>query len=300
LRVKKNDNLFITTNPTFLIITLALIKKIKKFNLEILVHDVFPENLVPAGLIKKGSIKYWILSKIFNRAFQKADRIIVLGQDMKELFLQKVSSKVKKVDLIPNWSDNNIYAIEGFNISEYLGIDVKDKIVFGFAGNLGRVQGVLEFIDLFKQSNNPNIILIIIGDGALRINIQFKIDNENLQNVYYLGPKPRSEQNFFLNACHIGVVSLTNGMKGLGVPSKVYNLMAVGKPIFYVGDEGSEIDSYVKKYDCGWSYTWNEDKDVVSFFNELTLGEMDEISIKGAKSKIASANYSKNEILNLF
>jgi glycosyltransferase involved in cell wall biosynthesis len=301
VRVKKNDNVFLTTNPTFLILTIVLLKKIKGFHLEILVHDVFPENLVPAGLIKKDSFKYRLLSKIYNSSYQNADRIIVLGEDMKELMLEKIAPKKNKIDIIPNWSDNDIHPVADFNMSEYLGVDLKDKVVLGFAGNLGRVQGVLEFIDLFIASGNADIALVIIGDGALRLAIQEKIKNENLPNVYYLGSRPRSEQNLFLNACHIGVITLVNGMKGLGVPSKTYNLMAAGKPLFYIGDHNSEIDNYVKNYDCGWSFTWEDKSQIIYFLKNLSLQELDNMSAKGIKSKMAAeSNYQKETVLNLF
>lgn len=300
VKVKKQDSVFLTTNPTFLIITISLLKKIKGFHLEILVHDVFPENLVPTGLIKKDSFKYRLLSKVYNNSYRKADRIIVLGEDMKELMQGKIAPKISRIDVVPNWSDNDIHPIADFNMSEYLGVDLKDKIVLGFAGNLGRVQGVLEFIDLFTRSGNPNIALVIIGDGALRSAIEDKIKNEQLQNVHYLGSRPRSEQNSFLNACHIGVVTLIDGMKGLGVPSKTYNLMAAGKPLFYIGDKGSEIHNYVKNYDCGWSFTWKEDEEILSTLKRLSLDNFDEISTKGLKSELASGNYKKDKVLNLF
>jgi glycosyltransferase involved in cell wall biosynthesis len=300
VKVKKNDSVFLTTNPTFLIITIALLKKIKGFKLEILVHDVFPENLVPAGLIKKDSLKYEFLSKIYNFSYQKADRIIVLGEDMRLLMVEKVAPQTKKIDIITNWSDNDIYSLDDFNISEYLRIDLKDKIVFGFAGNLGRVQGILEFIDLFECSGNSNIALVIIGDGALRSTIQEKIKNIHLQNVYYLGPKPRSEQNFFLNACHIGVVTLINGMKGLGVPSKTYNLMAAGKPLFYIGDKGSEVDSYVKNYDCGWSFDWENKNEILSYLKNINSENWIDVLEKGCKSRIAAENFKKDKVLTLF
>ncbi|WP_426483852.1 glycosyltransferase family 4 protein [Flavobacterium sp. 2] len=301
VKVKKNDNVLLTTNPTFLIISIALLKKVKKFNLEILVHDVFPENLVPAGLIEKTSTKYKLLSKLYNNSFKCADRLIVLGEDMKELMLKKISPGNSKIDIIPNWADNDIYPVSNFNISEYLQIDVADKIVFGFAGNLGRVQGVLEFIELFIEAQNPNCVLIIIGDGALKSDIQNKIQGEKVNNIFYLGAKPRKEQNLFLNACNIGLITLLEGMKGLGVPSKTYNLMAAGKPLFYIGDNDSEIDLYVKKYNCGWSFSWNEKESIISFLKNISLNDLKSISEKGINSGLAAeANYKKEKVLKLF
>ncbi len=300
LKVKKEDNIFLTTNPTFLVIPIAILKKIKRFTVEILVHDIFPENLVPAGLIRKNGLKYKFLSKVYNSSYQNVDRVIVLGEDMRQLMSNKINPKMNKIDIIPNWSDSDIQPIKNFDISGYFGFDIKDKIVFGFAGNLGRLQGILELIDLFIMSENNNIILVIIGDGALRSVIQEKIISKKLQNIYYLGPKSRDEQNLFLNACHIGVVTLVSGMKGLGVPSKTYNLMAAGKPLFYIGDDGSEIDNYVKNYECGWSFTWKEREKILSELRHISSKIFSDIQQKGERSKIASENYTKEKILNLF
>ena len=301
IKVKKNDVVFVTTNPTFLIFTVAILKRLKGFYLEILVHDVFPENLVPAGLIKSDSLKYKFLNKIFNDSYKKADRIIVLGEDMKTLLMGKISPKKNiKIDIIQNWYDNDIYPIQDFNISEYFNIEVSNKIVLGFAGNLGRVQGILEFIDLVKKSENPNIVLVIIGDGALKSALKEKIKHENLANIYYLGVKGRNEQNLFLNACHIGLVTLIYGMKGLGVPSKTYNLMAAAKPILYFGDQYSEIDNYIRDFDCGWSFSWDNESGILSFLNNLSIEFFPNIFEKGLKSRIASENFKKDNLLNLF
>lgn len=300
LKVKKRDKVLLTTNPTFLVIPIAILKKIKGFTLEILVHDIFPENLVPAGLIRKNGLKYSFLRKIFNYSYQNLDRVIVLGEDMRLIMSNKIDSKLNKIDVIPNWSDSDIQPIKNFDISGYVGFDIKDKIVFGFAGNLGRLQGILELIDLFIMAKNNNIILVIVGDGALRSVIQEKIITEGLHNIYYLGPKPRNEQNLFLNACHIGVVTLVRGMRGLGVPSKTYNLMAAGKSIFYIGDENSEIDNYIKIYECGWSFSWEESEKILSFLRNISSKAISDIQHKGNKSNEASGNYTKEKVLNLF
>jgi glycosyltransferase involved in cell wall biosynthesis len=298
VRVKKDDNVLITTNPTFLIITAAILKKIKRFNLEILVHDVFPENIVAVGIFNANSFNYKFLSTLFNWSYKSADRIIVLGEDMRSLLKRKTIHKNIKIDVIPNWADSEIYPIHDFNISEYLGIDVRGKIVLGFAGNLGRVQGLLEFIDLYISSENLNIIMIIIGDGALKLAVEDKI--RNLPNVYYLGPKGRNEQNYFLNACHIGLVTLIGGMRGLGVPSKTYNLMAAGKPLLYIGDKDSEIDNYVKIFECGWSFSWENQIEIISFLESLSLEVLPYIHEKGLKSELASVNFKKSNLINLF
>lgn len=298
--VKKTDTILFTTNPAFLLLILPILKQLKGFNLEVLVHDVFPENLVPAGLIKKNSLRFKIISRIYNRSYKKVDRIIVLGQDMRQLLNEKIGHQPQKIDVIANWPDSNIYPLPDLNIKDYLGIDTSNRIVLSFAGNLGRVQGLLEFIDLFISSDNKNLILVIFGDGALRTLIMKKVIDESFDNIHYLGPRPRSEQNLFLNACHIGIITLKSGMKGLGVPSKTYNLMAAGKPLLYIGDNESEIDNYVSRYECGWSFSWEEKGEIIKFLRELSLEKLHEINNKGEMSIRASKNFEKNYLLKQF
>lgn len=299
-KVQKRETVLITTNPSFLILVLPVIKIFKGFYIELLVHDVFPENLIPAGLIKKDGIYYRLLKKVFSLAYNKVDRIIVIGQDMKEEVLKKIPKKPIKIEIIPNWYEPNIYPINNFDIGQYLKLEVSEKIVLSFAGNLGRVQGIIELIDLLKESKNDDLILTLIGDGALRELVTNKLKLEKISNVFYLGPKPRKEQNLFLNACHIAVVTLAKGMKGLGVPSKTYNILASGKPIFYIGDKESEIDKYISENDCGWSYNWDERDKAISFLKNLSELDLSEINRKGANAFNFSRNFEKDILLNKF
>lgn len=299
-KAKNGDTVLFTTNPTFLVLILPIIKKIIGFKLEILVHDVFPENLVPAGLIIKDSYKYKLLNWMYSSGYNYLDRIIVLGQDMKNLMFDKIGQSAKNIEIISNWSDDNLFPIRNFNIGEYLGVDVYDKVVLTFSGNIGRVQGLLEFIDLIGKADNNNLILVIIGDGAFLELVVNKIRSERISNVFYLGAKPRAEQNLFLNACHISLVTLINGMKGLGVPSKTYNYLAVGKPILFIGDKDSEVDNYIKKHDCGWSFSWDEEDSLVRFLRELSVVKRIEFECKGDNAFHFSKNFIKEDLIKLF
>ena len=76
--------------------------------------------------------------------------------------------------------------------------------------------------------------------------------------------------------------------------------MAAGRPLFYIGDNNSEIDNYVKKYQCGWSFSWEDDREILSVLNKFSFNKINEILMKGVKSKIASENFKKEKVLNLF
>ena len=100
-KVKKNAKVFIVTNPVPLILLVTMLKKITPFKLYVLVHDVFPENTISAGIIKKRTgISYRLMSKAFTWAYLQTDKIIVLGRDMREVFIKKSSQLTDKLIII--------------------------------------------------------------------------------------------------------------------------------------------------------------------------------------------------------
>jgi glycosyltransferase involved in cell wall biosynthesis len=301
ISVKKNDHVIIVTNPAFLILAVSFIKKFRKFKLSILVHDVFPENLVPANILSDKSLKYKMLKGIYDNAYRKADKLIVLGNDMKALMIKKLVHKIPSIDVVTNWADEDIYPLESFNKSAYLGIDVSAKVVIGFAGNIGRLQALPEFLDAFKSAGNENIVLVLVGDGALKNEVTNFIEKAELKNVVLPGSKPRAEQNLFLNACDIGLITLKKGMRGLGVPSKTYNIMAAGKPLLYIGDKNSEVDEYIKEYACGWSFYCDERTELINFLSALRPDNKDMLNIKGQNAnKTVSRFFKKKDVLHKF
>ena len=107
-------------------------------------------------------------------------------------------------------------------------------------------------------------------------------------NVFFHGPYFRSRQTDVLGACHAAVVTLSEGMYGLGVPSKAYNIMAAGRPILYFGPPEGEIGLMVKENRIGY-LGWPEKWD---------LAEMEEMG-KRARA-LAESVYSKSTVLEKF
>lgn len=291
-KVKSGDTVFAVTNPFLLVLTLGILRFFKKFDYVLLVHDVFPENAVPAGLATPKGIIYKISKRIYDWAYSMADRLVVLGRDMKFVMQQKISNQ-KPVYIIENWFDEDTQIIKGFNRNEYLQANLDNKIVIGFAGNIGRVQNLTEFIELFAEIENNKIHLLIIGDGAMQNSCKEVVQNTKLKNVTFLGPKPRSEQSLFLNCFDIGLITLSSGMFGLGVPSKTYNLLTLAKPLLYIGDKKSELDELINDNNIGWSFDWSQKESLKTCLNSLDFIDK---SLGERAFNLAYSNYSINLI----
>ncbi|MCD8411724.1 glycosyltransferase family 4 protein [Tenacibaculum finnmarkense] len=291
--IPKDVDILMVTNPVLLFVLTSLIAKKRKWKMHLLVHDVFPENLVLSGFLKsKTSFFFRKIKSIFNNSFKKMDVLIVLGQDMLKLFELKIG-KQNGISIIENWADTN-------NIKKHK-IDTDLSRKFLFAGNMGRLQGIEVLLKAIKNTEKAPYIFSFIGSGALDQYIENFIINNKSINIEKQGWVSRENQDKFLAEATIGVVTLKKGMYGLGVPSKFYNLLAAGKPVFYIGDVNSEIHIVLQKHKIGWfaeAGNLDEISKVLLKIADEDVSKIIEYS-KNARA-LAENEYSKQIILNKF
>lgn len=264
--IRKEDKVLIVTNPAPLVLLMCGLKRKIGFELHVLVHDVFPENTKSAGL--KIPV-YGFVKMLFDQAYSQADQLIALGRDMAKVLRKKAPNS--KVTIIENWAD--VESIIPKPMPE-------GKVRLQYAGNIGRVQALDKVIERLPD----DIEFHIYGTGSM----EDRLKQIAKPNVSFHGPYFRSQQNDVLSDCHIALVTLEDGMYGLGVPSKTYNILAAGRPILFLGPRGSEIDMLVKDEGigyCGWPNKWNK-------LELLAMGKKARL--------VAERDYSKDRILHKF
>ncbi|WP_151812324.1 glycosyltransferase family 4 protein [Acinetobacter bereziniae] len=251
--VKKQDLVFTGTTPIFLLVVIYFAKKMIGFKCVLLVHDVFPENLVAAKVLKKENFLYKVLKKVFDIFYATPEKLIVIGQDMKDLVDGKTHKKNSVV--IQNWIDENDIEVEEKSSNEILKkINWENESpIFQFFGNIGRVQGVdniVEAIKLLEPLKRPKFLFM--GDGVYVEQLNHAIQTLGDSNIQYIGSVQQSEKSKGLNAGDIAIVTLAEGMLGLGVPSKAYFSMAADKPLLAIMDEHSEVACMIRAHQIGW------------------------------------------------
>ena len=268
--IRQEDKVLMVTNPAPLLLLMSRLKRKRGFELNILVHDVFPENTKPAGLKLP---MYGLFKRLFDKAYSRADQLIALGRDMKAVLSEKVSLNENrpKITIIENWAD-----IENITLQTM----PEGNIVLEYAGNIGRVQGLDKVIERLPE----DVELHLYGTGSM----EDRLKEMKRDNVFFHGPYFRSQQNEVLAACHIAIVTLQEGMYGLGVPSKTYNILASGRAVMFLGPKDSEIDLLVREEGigyCGWPEKWDKE----------------ELEAMGRKAReLAERAYSEETILNKF
>lgn len=300
--VKTNDKIFCVTNPALIILFVPILKKIKNINCSILVYDVFPENLHATGLWKNNSFLFKLIRYLFNKSYSSFDNVITIGRDMQGVFKNKISPKFhKNIKIITNWAETNIVKPSlKANNPIIKSLDLNKKIVIQFAGNIGRAQGVEKLISKFGLTDPKKFHFIFIGDGALLPKLKADVLKSKIKNITFLGSLPRSDQNLFLNACDIGLVTLSPNMYGLGVPSKSYNILSAQKPILFIGNIKSEIALMIEENNIGWTIDNNDVDQIPTVLNQIYEKKylLSEISVRCRETVIKK--YSKEVILEKY
>jgi colanic acid biosynthesis glycosyl transferase WcaI len=247
----RGDSVLVVTTPPLLPFVTAIAALIRGSGYTLLVHDVYPEQLIATGILKKSSPIVSLIDLMNRWVYKHARTIIAVGRDMKELLEKKTNKLDIPVVFIPNWAEIEQIAPaprEHNKLREQLGLH--DKFVVLSAGNFGRpndLETILAAAELLLLDRE--VQFLFIGGGAKEK--WLKSRTSKLSNVTVLDAMPRNEQNVFLNACDLTIASLVHGMWGAAVPSRVYNFMAAGKPIIAICEPASELANIIRDEHVG-------------------------------------------------
>jgi colanic acid biosynthesis glycosyl transferase WcaI len=251
---RKGDCVLVVTNPPLLPYVTMLACRLRRAKCVIRVDDVYPDILVATGILKKGSILYHIFDYFTRKLYSGAERIIVLGRDMGGLVSRKMSCHQDRIQVITNWADLDLVSPASKRDNVLLKeLGLTEKFIVQWAGNMGHPHEVKSLLEAMIQlRQNLKIHFLFIGSGYKRLWLESQVEHQTLKNVTFLGNKPRSEQQNFLNACDIAVSSLISGMVGISVPSRTYNILAAGRPILAIGEPNSELGLLLSEEKLGW------------------------------------------------
>lgn len=252
-RFRAGDVVIVVTNPPLLPYLMIAACWLRRAKYVLLVHDVYPEALYVAGLLRRGSMLGSIGEPVAAWPYRVADRVVVLGRDMQELVARKLRGSNEKTVLIPNWADSDTIT-PGNRASNPLlqELGLTSRWVVQYAGNMGRTHGLDSAIEAARKvaDQDATIHFLFIGSGARFSMLQQAA--KAARNVTVRGPRPRHDQQNFLNACDVALVCFGAEMAGVSVPSRMYNILAAGKPIIAVADAHSELSRVVLEDHIGW------------------------------------------------
>jgi putative colanic acid biosynthesis glycosyltransferase WcaI len=231
-------------------ITAWLIGKAKGIPFIYNVQDLYPDVPIRAGQLRNRHA-IAALKAIEGFMYRKADHITVIAPSFGDNLVSKGVPR-GKISVIPNFVDTEF--IRPFpkanSFAQQHGLS--DKFVVTHAGNLGYVYDLDTMLDAASLlSSQKDILFLIVGNGVAKPALEKKAHELKLDNVQFIPFQPRESLPWLRAASDVQVSLYKNGAANDSFPSKIYEIMASGRPLLASSDGDSGIASLVKTAACG-------------------------------------------------
>lgn len=216
-------------------------------------QDIYPDVAVTLGKIPN----VWPIRQLRKRLFdvyRRCDAMVVLSQDMKQLLVES-GIYADRIAIVPNWTDPaRVYPVppdqNAFRIRNGLG----DKFVVMYSGNLGLTQRLEDVLQAAKfLADEPRIHFAFVGKGSQELPLKKLTEELGLRNLSFFDYQPQSELAHSLSAADLHLVPLTAGLAKCLMPSKLYGILAAGRPCLTNAPPETELHQLVARHRLGFT-----------------------------------------------
>jgi colanic acid biosynthesis glycosyl transferase WcaI len=212
------------------------------------VRDLYPDIAKATGGVKSRALLK-LLEVSNSLAYARADLIVVLGQDMARRVISKGVPR-EKVKVVPDWVDTHqIRPLE----TNCFRAEFSDKFLVMYSGNLGLSQQLESVLAAARRLHDDRqILFLLIGEGARKKWLQDQTVRMGLSNVRFLPYQPKENLSESLSAADLHLVPMMRGAAGCMVPSKIYGVMAAGRPFVAMMEEHAEVARFASEFRIGF------------------------------------------------
>jgi colanic acid biosynthesis glycosyl transferase WcaI len=250
LRISRPDVIHAySSTPMFGGVAALLLARLKRCPLVYGVNDVYPEMAVALGVLREGALAR--LGRFLETwAWRSSTRLVLIGERLREVALNRGIDEGRLV-VIPNWADaNRIEPLEDRALRREWGIGDEEFLV-EYAGNFGRsqdLQNVLEAARIVERES-ANVRFVFVGSGSASEVDEWTAAVPSLKVLPF---QPEERLSEVLSAADLSLVPLRRGLGRYCVPSKVYSILASGRPVGAVLDHDNDVARIVEQIDCGF------------------------------------------------
>jgi colanic acid biosynthesis glycosyl transferase WcaI len=253
--LQRADVVLTVTAPFMLPYAVVAAARLKRARSALIMHDLFPDVLVMAGLLKPASIVSKTMQAANALMFRGLDAIITIGRDTGRLLMRYRGVTDDKIRFIPNWAtlEPGVRPIEPDNPFRR---PHAARFIVGLSGNLGFTHDpVIVFEAARLLRDDPDIHFLLSGWGIGFDRLKAMQSEAALPNVSLVDRLPDEDLEAFLSAADIWLIPYRKNVAGVSVPSRFYNLLAVGRPVLIVSEPDAEAALIVAEHRLGWVVT---------------------------------------------
>lgn len=259
--------LFLISNPP----TTAFIHNFCKNRYSTLIFDVFPEGL--REFAPQGSFinRFWSKNNI--KFYKKADYVFTISEGLKETISQYCPKE--KIEVISLWASPNLPVVKVPQQENPFIIQNKEslmgKFIIMYSGNIGKAHSLDCFIDVAeKLKDYKDIVFLFVGEGYGKEDLISKVKKHDIETMFVFLPyQPVDMLPYSLSCSNLSIVSAIFKGKSSCLPSKIFNLIKLGKAVLCVAEDDVEISTMVRKHNIGANYSHTNIDGIKNFILDM-------------------------------
>jgi colanic acid biosynthesis glycosyl transferase WcaI len=248
------DVLVVKTDPPLLSFIGAFVARRRRVAWINWLQDVFPEiasrlSLSPLPRTVEARLATWR-----DRSLAAADANVVLGTRMRD-YLAGRGVPLERLSVGENWADEDTIARLPVAMSALRErLELADKFVVAYSGNLGRAHDTDTLLAAAQSlRDDPGTVFLLTGGGANMRSLESAARQQGLAQMRFLPYQPRAQLADSLAAGDVHLVMLLPQLEGLIVPSKLYGVLAAGRPVIFIGDPAGELAQLIADSSIGFT-----------------------------------------------
>lgn len=253
LALPRQDTILVLTTPPLISVVACMAKLLRNSRVVYVVQDLYPDVAIELGAIPRSGIAARVLHAISRWTMRYADAVVALGECMRRR-IEAAGVPASKVHVLQNWADGDQIRPIGRDRNRFRreqGLD--GKFVVLYSGNFGKAHDLQTILEAALQlRNEQDIVFVFIGEGTKLVEVREFIAEHKLSNIRLLPYQDRGALSESLSAGDVCLISLAAGLGGLVVPSKLYGIMAAGRPAILVGAADTEVGKTLQDLGCGY------------------------------------------------
>ncbi|MCC7537259.1 MAG: glycosyltransferase family 4 protein [Deltaproteobacteria bacterium] len=245
--------LIMTTPPLLLGVSATLLRALRGVPFVYSVQDLYPDVAIDLGVLRRGPLATTI-DVVATQLYRRAAALVTLSPGMRDKLVAKGVPR-ERVAVVPNWADvGALAASAAAGATEYRdALGLGGRPVALYSGNVGLSQGLEHLVDAARHTKEraPELVWLVAGDGNARASIERRARDAGLDNVRFLPPQPRARLGALLGTGDVGLVTMRRGVADDMVPSKLYGILAAGRPVVASVESASEVARVVREERVG-------------------------------------------------
>jgi glycosyltransferase involved in cell wall biosynthesis len=251
VRRRRPDIVLCMTDPPFIGAIGRIAAARARVPFVIVAQDVFPEIAVALGRLTN-PLAIPVLRLLVDTSFRAADRVVVIGETMKQRVVEEKHVPPDRIRVIPNWGDASLTQPAPRDNEWARHHKLVDRFVVMHFGNIGHAQDLDTLIRATTLLRDlDRLVVPIIGGGARKDELTGLARRIEADKVRFMGWQPYEQRALPISAADVHVVGLARGLAGYIVPSRIYGVLAAGRPVIAAAEDVSETAQLVREVGCG-------------------------------------------------